>query len=75
MPPMVPPPGAPSLPGQVNGLPGPPNGNPPGSTALPTSSGAPSMVTSAIYQPNPAAPPSGSFGGFDLNAQAPEANN
>uniref|UniRef100_A0A5B6YYI4 U1 small nuclear ribonucleoprotein C n=1 Tax=Davidia involucrata TaxID=16924 RepID=A0A5B6YYI4_DAVIN len=75
MPPMVAPPGAPSFPGQLNGFPRHPTANPltmvPGSTAMPASSG---LVTPAMYQANPAAPPSGSFDSFNMNAQAPEAN-
>lgn len=72
------PPGAPSLPGQVNAIPRPPTVNVPtmvpGSTATPTSNASPSMVTPVMYQANPAAPTSGSFDGFNINTQAPEAS-
>lgn len=80
MPPMMAPPGAPSLPGQVNGLPRPPTLAPPptvpGTAATPTSSnGAPTMATlPAPYQTNPAAPTSGGFDNFSANAQPSEAN-
>ncbi|KOM34951.1 hypothetical protein LR48_Vigan02g110100 [Vigna angularis] len=63
MPPMLPPPGAPQVSGQLNTLPRPPSLAPPptvpGSTAAPASNGAPSMVSSALYQANPPAPSSG----------------
>ena len=66
MPPMMAPPGAPSLPGQVNGLPRPPTLAPPttvpGAAMTPTSSnGAPTMAMPAPYQTNPAVPTSGGF--------------
>lgn len=65
------PPGAPSLPGQVNGLPRPMTMNPlpmvPGSTSA--SSGAPPMFTPAMYQSNPAAPTSGGFDSSNMNTQ------
>ena len=52
MPPMLPPPGAPQAPGQLNTIPRPPSLAPPpavpGSTAAPASNGAPSMVSPAI---------------------------
>lgn len=76
MPSMVAPPGAPPVPGQVNGLPRPVVLNPtavPGSAAPPASStGAPTMVTPSPYQANSSVPTSGGFDGF--NAQAPESN-
>ncbi|KAA8549216.1 hypothetical protein F0562_000900 [Nyssa sinensis] len=72
---MLAPPGAPSFPGQINGYPRPPTVNPPtmvpGTTTAPASGG---LVTPAMYQANPAPPPSGSFDSFNMNAQAPEAN-
>ncbi|XP_050238918.1 U1 small nuclear ribonucleoprotein C [Mercurialis annua] len=76
MPPMMAPPGTPSLPGQLNGLPRPPMMMPPSSapgstTALPPSSGAPSMAPN--YQPNPTPPSSGGYDSFNNN-QAPESN-
>ncbi|XP_059660562.1 U1 small nuclear ribonucleoprotein C-like [Cornus florida] len=78
MPPMVGPSGAPSFLGQINGLPRPPILNPltmvPGSTAAPTSSGATSVVTPAMYQASPPVPTSGSFDSFNLNAEPTEAN-
>lgn len=72
MPPMASgPPGAPALPGQVNGIPRPITLNPPpmapGST--PASSGAPPMFTPSMYQPNSAAPTSGGFDSSNLNTQ------
>ncbi|KAI8525766.1 hypothetical protein RHMOL_Rhmol13G0255500 [Rhododendron molle] len=77
MPPMVAPPGAP-MPGQVNGPPRLPTMSGPtgvpGSMSTPTASGAASMVFPVTYQPSSAAPTSGGGGGFDLNAQPPEAN-
>ncbi|RDX90957.1 U1 small nuclear ribonucleoprotein C [Mucuna pruriens] len=61
MPSMLPPPGAPQIPGQLNTIPRPPSLAPPptapGSTSTPASNGAPSMVSSAMYQANPPAPP------------------
>lgn len=79
MPPMVAPPGAPSLPGQINGVPRPPTLAPlttvPGTATTPTSSNAaPTMVTPASYQTNPAAPTGGGFDNFNANAQPSEAN-
>ncbi|KAF8392530.1 hypothetical protein HHK36_022873 [Tetracentron sinense] len=72
MPSMVGPPGAPSLPMQVNGLPGPPTMNAPttvpGGTEAPTSDGAPTMITPAMYQANPPAPTSGAFDSFNINS-------
>nr|POE56118.1 u1 small nuclear ribonucleoprotein c [Quercus suber] len=57
--PMMAPPGAPSLPAQLNPIPRPPGSvatTVPGSTAAPTSSnGAPPMVTPPLYQANPVA--------------------
>ncbi|KAF7120816.1 hypothetical protein RHSIM_Rhsim13G0017700 [Rhododendron simsii] len=77
MPPMVAPPGAP-MPGQVNGPPRLPTMSGPtgvpGSMAAPTASGPASMVFPVTYQASSAAPTSGGGGGFDLNAQPPEAN-
>lgn len=76
MPPMMAPPGAPSLPGQMNGVPRPPTmiAQPtvPGSTGAPPS-GAPSMVPPVTYQANQGAT-SGGFDSFNVNAAAPEAN-
>lgn len=73
MPPMTTtPPGAPPLPGQVDGAPRPMIMNPPpivpGST--PASSGAPPAFTPVMYQanPNPVAP-SGGFDSSNVNAQ------
>ncbi|CAK9175886.1 unnamed protein product [Ilex paraguariensis] len=78
MPPVMVPPGAPSLPGQVNGTPGPVTMNAPsmvpGSTGTASSSGAPSMFTPAIYQANAAAPTAGSIDNSITNSQAPEAS-
>ena len=79
MPPMLAPPGAPSLPGQVNGLPRPPTLAPPatgpGTATTPTSSnGTPTMAMPAPYQTNPAAPTSGGFDNFNANAQPSGAN-
>ncbi|KAE9611515.1 hypothetical protein Lal_00011652 [Lupinus albus] len=79
MPPMVPPPGAPQVPGQAITLPRPPTLAPPptvpGRSATPASNGAPSMVSSAMYQANPMAPPSsGGYDNYNANAQAPEGN-
>jgi U1 small nuclear ribonucleoprotein C len=76
MAPMMVPPGAPSLPGQLNAIPRPPMSAPttvPGSTAAATPNGAPRMVAPPLYQASPV--PSTS-GGYDLNAnaQATEAN-
>ncbi|XP_061342555.1 U1 small nuclear ribonucleoprotein C [Gastrolobium bilobum] len=78
MPPMVPPPGAPQIPGQLNAIPRPPSLAPPptvpGSTAAPASNGAPSMVSLAMYQANPSAPASGGYDNYNANAQAPDGN-
>lgn len=78
MSPMVVPPGAP-MPGQLNGPPRLPTmsgpAGVPGSMGTPTASGAASMVFPPVtYQASSAAPTSGGGGGFDLNAQPPEAN-
>ncbi|XP_039013879.1 U1 small nuclear ribonucleoprotein C-like [Hibiscus syriacus] len=78
IPPTIAPPGAPSLPGQVNGLPQPPTLAPlstvPGTATTPTSSnGAPTMVTPALYQTNPAVPASGRLENFRASAQPSEA--
>ncbi|CAL5437096.1 unnamed protein product [Camellia sinensis] len=78
MPPMVGPPGAAPLPGQVTNLPRPPPmGAPsavPGTTMTPASVST-SMVTPAMYQAANSAPPtSGGFDSFNMSAQAPEAN-
>ncbi|KAJ1378363.1 Zinc finger C2H2 superfamily [Sesbania bispinosa] len=76
--PMVPPPGAPQVPGQLNTIPRPPSLAPPptvpGSTATSASNGAPSMVSSGMYQANPSAPSSGGYDNYNSNAQAPEGN-
>ncbi|XP_057508434.1 U1 small nuclear ribonucleoprotein C-like isoform X2 [Actinidia eriantha] len=78
MPPMMPLPGAPPFLGQVNGLPRPPTmtvpTGVPGTAVSPTASGATSMATPVMYQPNSAAPTSGGFESFNMNAQAPEDN-
>lgn len=78
MPQMIPPPGAPQIPGQLITLPRPPSLAPPptapGSTAAPPSNGAPSMASSAMYQTNPPAPSSGGYDNYNANAQAPEGN-
>jgi U1 small nuclear ribonucleoprotein C len=80
MPQMMPPPGAPQIPGQLNSLPRPPSLAPPptapGSTAPPPSNGAPSMASSAMYQANAPAPSSGGYDNYNSNsnAQAPEGN-
>ncbi|GAV79072.1 zf-U1 domain-containing protein, partial [Cephalotus follicularis] len=78
MPPMMAPPGAPSMPVQLNGIPRPPqilaSTTVPGSTAPPTPSGTPSVATPSSYQANASTPSSGGFDSFNLNAQATEAN-
>ncbi|GFZ13694.1 C2H2 and C2HC zinc fingers superfamily protein [Actinidia rufa] len=78
LPPMMAPPGAFPFPGQVNGLPGPPTMTAPtgvpGTAVTPTASGATSMVTPVMYQPNSAAPTSGGFDSFNMSTQASEAN-
>lgn len=80
MPQMMPPSGAPQIPGQLNTLPRPPSFAPPptvpGSTTAPPSNGAPSMASSAMYQANPPAPSSGGYDNYNSNsnAQAPESN-
>ncbi|XP_057958157.1 U1 small nuclear ribonucleoprotein C [Malania oleifera] len=84
MPPNVGPPGAPSLPMQLNGLPRPPTVNvptaAPSGVATPTSNGNPSTITQPMYQAIPTAPGSSnapsaatSADGFAY-AQAPEAS-
>lgn len=79
MPPMMAPPGAPSLPSQINGLSRPMTMNAPmmvpGSSGMPTSSGAPPpMFTPGVYQANPTAPTTAGFDSSNVNAQASEAN-
>ncbi|CAK8572869.1 unnamed protein product [Lathyrus sativus] len=78
MPQMMPPPGAPQIPGQLNTLPRPPSLVPPpavpGSTVPPPSNGAPSMASSAMYQASAPPPSSGGYDNHNANAQAPEAN-
>jgi U1 small nuclear ribonucleoprotein C len=77
MAPMMVPPGAPSLPGQLNAIPRPPMSAPttvPGSTAAPTSNGAPRMVAPPLYQAGPAPSTSGGYDNPHANAQATEAN-
>ncbi|KAF5744170.1 U1 small nuclear ribonucleoprotein C [Tripterygium wilfordii] len=79
MPSMMAPPGAAPAPGQFNALPRPPTLAPPttvtGTAATPSpSSGTPSMVTSAVYQANPATPTSGGFDNYNAKAPAPEGN-
>jgi U1 small nuclear ribonucleoprotein C len=77
MPPMMVPPGAPSFPGQLNAIPRPPVSaatTVPGSTAGPTSNGAPPMVTPPLYQASPAPSTSGGYDNLNANAQATEAN-
>lgn len=78
MPPMAHPPGPPLAPGQASTIPRPPTLAPPpsapGSTTTPTSNGAPSVVSSAMYQANPAPPTStGGYESYNANAQAPES--
>lgn len=77
MPPTLPPPGAPSVPGQANTLPRPPTLAPPpmvpGNTATPASNGAPPMVSSAMYQSN-SSTPTGGYDSYNANAQANEGN-
>lgn len=78
MAPMMAPPGAPSLPAQLNPIPRPPGSvatTVPGSTAAPTSSnGAPPMLTPPLYQANPVASTGGGYDSLNANTQAPEAN-
>lgn len=79
MPPMLAPPGASSIPGQVNAPQRPPTISVPptipGSTTTPTSSmGAPSLTTPAIYQANPVPQSSGGYDSFNPSAQAPDSN-
>ncbi|POO03580.1 U1 small nuclear ribonucleoprotein C [Trema orientale] len=79
MPPMLAPPGAPSIPGQVNSLPRPPTisvpPTVPGSTTTPTSStGAPSLATQVMYQANPVPPSTGGYDSFNPNTKAPDSN-
>ena len=78
MAPMMAPPGAPSLPAQLNPIPRPPGSvatTAPGSTAAPTSSnGAPPMLTPPLYQANPVASTGGGYDSLNANTQAPEAN-
>lgn len=78
MPQMIPPPGAPQIPGQLNTLPRPPSLAPPpavsGSTAPPPSNGAPSMASSVMYQANAPPPSSGGYDNHIANAQAPGSN-
>ncbi|KAJ8748374.1 hypothetical protein K2173_003011 [Erythroxylum novogranatense] len=78
--PMMAPPGAPSIPGHLNGVPTP---RPPAVIGPPTVSGstaaaapptgAPSMVPPGSYQ-GPPATSSGGFDNFNANAPAPEAS-
>lgn len=80
MPPMLAPPGAPSIPGQVNAPLRPPTINVPstipGNTTTPTSSkGPPSLPTPVMYQANPVPPSSGSYDSFNPNTQAPPESN
>lgn len=77
MPMMMAPPGAPSLPGQLNAIPRPPvtaATTVPGSTGPPTSNGAPPMVAQPLYQVNPPTLTSGGYDNLNVNAQASEAN-
>jgi len=78
MPPMMMlPPGAPSMPGQLNAIPRPPVSaatTVPGSTAAPTSNGAPPMVTPPLYQASPAPSTSGGYDNLNSNAQATDAS-
>ncbi|KAB1201658.1 U1 small nuclear ribonucleoprotein C [Morella rubra] len=77
MPMMMAPPGAPSLPGQLNAIPRPPvtaATTVPGSTGPPTSNGAPPMVAQPLYQVNPPTLTSGGYENLNVNAQASEAN-
>ncbi|KAK4482219.1 hypothetical protein RD792_009363 [Penstemon davidsonii] len=73
MPQMIPPPGAPPLPGQINGLQRPVTAPPqfiPGSAGIPTS-GAPPMFAPPVYQGHVSLQTSGSNDGSN-NAQGPE---
>lgn len=77
MAPMMAPPGAPSLPAQLNPIPRPPGSvatTVPGSTAAPTSNGAPPMLTPPLYQANLVASTGGGYDSLNANTQAPEAN-
>lgn len=70
MSPMAVPPGAPSLPGQVNGQMSMAMNLPPmvpGST--PASSGAPPMFTPAMYHAIPSAPTTGGLDSYNTNTQ------
>ncbi|XP_058082062.1 U1 small nuclear ribonucleoprotein C [Magnolia sinica] len=72
MPSMMGPPGATSMPMQMNGLPRPPMMNPltpaSGGMTTPTSNGAGSMP--GMYQPNPATATSGGFDAFNISASS-----
>lgn len=76
MPPMMLPPGAP-MPGQLNAIPRPPGSaatTVPGSTAAPTSNGAPPMGAPPMYQTSTAPSTSGGYDNLNANPQAAEAN-
>lgn len=77
--PMMAPPGAPSMPGQLNApMRPPPALNPPpavpGSAAPNASNGAPPMAAPPMYQPNPTAPTSGGYESFNPNTQPPDSS-
>ena len=78
MAPMIAPPGAPSLPAQLNPIPRPPGSvgtTVPGSIAAPTSSNdAPLMVTPPLYQANAVASTGGGYDSLNANTQALDAN-
>ncbi|KAF5782556.1 putative U1 small nuclear ribonucleoprotein C [Helianthus annuus] len=79
MPPMVAPPGAPSMPGQVNnGVPRPLTVSAPmmapGSSGTPTSGAPPPMFTPTMYQANPTASAPGGFESPNASAQPQETN-
>lgn len=74
MPSMLSPPGAPSMPMQVNALPRPPTlSSPtttPGVAAPATTNGGPAMSLPSMYQANPAAPTSGGFDNYNINSSS-----
>ncbi|XP_004494316.1 U1 small nuclear ribonucleoprotein C [Cicer arietinum] len=73
IPPNIPPPGVPSVPGQANTLPRPPTLAPPPmvpeNSAAPSSNGAPPMVSSAMYPANSSAPSTGGYESYNPNTQ------
>ncbi|RXI02662.1 hypothetical protein DVH24_002740 [Malus domestica] len=77
--PMMAPPGAPGMPGQLSApMRPPPALNPPpavpGSTAPNASNGPPPMAAPPMYQPNPTAPTSGGYESFNPNTQPPDSS-